>query len=325
MADEKAKHLQADLNVAGNSINAQTNAIRGIMEKAEVSNSRFWLLGAENEIIFFQDDRNSEIYNEITFSELLDEYRVKGGENIDKLSELIESQINGSISYTRSTNAEKEIISLSFFKVNNKQYLVGVSTTEQYFFSLTDIYRDRIYLYALVGLLCSVIFVILLYFLLEIQGKDNKITEYFNIIQMKNRQVEELSQRSSQLSSLNSADNLIYDQLTNVYSKQFFFALLDNISKSNISQVRVILIHLRDPRCDLSINDIKDAADILKKSIAENQIATRIEYSDFAIVLFKTDLESAYEVAASLEEKLLSKFENISADVKVKDVNSLIS
>lgn len=324
LVDEMAKHLQSDLTAAGNSINAQENAINGVMENAEVSNSRFWLFGSENEIIFFQDDRTTEIYKEKTFSELFDEYQVKGGENIDKLSDIMESQKDGSVSYTRSKNAEEEIISLSFFKVNNKQYLVGVSTTEQYFFSLTDIYRDRIYLYALVGLLSSVIFIMLFYFLLEIQRKDNKISEYFNTLQMKNRQVEELSQRNSQYNSINSSNNLIYDQLTNVYSKQFFFAVLNNISKSRIQQVSVILIHLRDLRCDLSINDIKQAADILKNLLSEKQVITRIEYSDFAIVLFKTDLEKAYEVAACLEQELLSKFENISADVNIKDASCLI-
>jgi GGDEF domain-containing protein len=327
LVDEITKHLQPDLSAAGYNITDQKNAINRIMENAEVSNSRFWLFGIDNKIVFFQDERTSEIYNGKTFSELLEEYRDKGGENLDKLSELMESQHDGSVSYTRSKNDEKEIISLSFFTVNHRHYFVGVSTTEQYFFSLTDIYRDRIYLYALIGLLCSVIFIMLFYFLLEIQGKDNKISEYFNTLQMKNRQVEELSQRNSQYNSLNTSDSLIYDQLTNVYSKQFFFAVLDNISKSKgkLPKVSVILIHLRDPRCDLSISDIKEAADILKNLTNENQIITRIEYSDFAIVLFDAALENAYEVAACLEQKLLLKLDNISADINVKDVYSLIS
>jgi hypothetical protein len=143
----------------------------------------------------------------------------------------------GSIVYSRSRNAGEEIITLSFFQVNGTHFMIGVSTTKQYFLSLTSLLKDRIYLYALVSLLCSIIFVLILFFLLRLQGQEDKANEYFEIIKQKNCQIDELNQLYNSKNSLALSNNNIHDRLTNVYNKQFFFAVLDNAYKQHISPV----------------------------------------------------------------------------------------
>lgn len=324
LVNEKAKQLDEYLASARFDDTTREKLVE-IMKQAEVSNSRYWLLGTSDQIIFFQDEKTTELYKGKTFTKLLKEYQDKGGKNIDEMKALIQAETGGSVQFSRSRNAGEEILSLNVFKVGNQKYMVGVSTTEQYFFSLTDIYRDRIYLYALIGLLCSVIFILVIHFMLELQKKERVLDENCIILQGKNRQIEELNQRISSRSCMNIGNQTIYDQFTNLYSKQFFFAVLDNALKEQISPVSIILIHMRVPYYDLSVNQIKEAADLLKGFVSESSILARIEYNDFALILVNTGMGEAYELAAEVERRIEASFDDISADIQVKDIGSLVS
>lgn len=300
-------------------------AIKNTLKKTDVSNSRFWIFGTKDVILFVKDDWTTKMYENSPISFLLDDYSKRGGKNIEQVQDLIDSKGSGSVEYSRSGNAGEEILSVNFFQVDGEDYYIGVSTTKQFYFSLTDFYRDRIYLYALAGLLCSVIFVTMIYFLLKVQNKDTKLAELNEIVRMKNSQVDILNKQLTQRTTFETKKDDIYDPVTKLYSKQFFFAMLDNAYKKSVFPTSTIIIHLRDSEGNLDQNALREAADVLKSFSQEKMIFARIDYNQFGIVLLNANLKMAYEFASVVENKILEGLDQISVEIKVQDIRNLMN
>lgn len=293
---------------------AEKNIIKNVIKKETNSDNKYIFFYDTNHVIFEKSDSNTKTYSDKTLTEVFNLWEYNGGNNLDDLKNLINTKQDGTAEIMKDSKKGNEILSWCFFKVSNKTYILGMSTSENYL--LNDICFDKhvVRFYAFVLIFTMMFAVIFIAFVLYIFFSYKKVSGLKNELQSRRIQVEEAASKLKEMEqSLKRAS--MYDVVTKVYNRQFLHILLSKINSKLFLPIAIIVINIE------GIQDINKTfghnkgdetliktAELLKEYCGQKNVISRIDDDEFALVLVSINERDAYKILDELQNKIESSY-----------------
>ncbi|PJI09518.1 MULTISPECIES: hypothetical protein [Clostridium] len=303
-----------------------------IIKKETNSKNNYMFLYDDKGVIFERNDSVTSKYKNMSIKNLFHTWEYNGGKNFDNMKELVLNRESGSDEVIKDNSIGREIVSWCSFKVKNKNYILGISVSENYLIeeTLLNQHDTRIIIFA--AILTAILIIISTAFLLHMYFTFKKVVNMEKIITEKNIQIEKFISKLSKMES-NFKKASIYDSTTGAYNMEFFYSIIRKIDIPLFLPIVVILAQIEN------IHDIdkmlgREKTDKflngLVKIFMEKGMVSRIAYNKFAILKVNGDKKVAggiidyikskmnnYDFICSVSFKLLVKNEE-NDDLKVE-------
>lgn len=296
---------------------AEEDVIKNVIKKETNSNNKYIFFYDTNHVLFEKSNSNTKKYSGKTLGGVFNLWEYSGGNNLDDFKKIIDSKQDGTTEIIKDNKIGNEIISWCFFKVSNKTYILGMSTSQYYL--LNDISFDKhvVKFYAFTLIFTAMFVITFIAFILHIFFSHKKVRALNNELQNRRIQIEESTSKLNEMDqSLKRAS--MYDAVTKVYNRQFLNILLSKINSEMFLPIAVIVINIK------GIQDINKAlghskgteiliavAELLKKNYGEKNIVSRIDDDEFAVVLINMDEKSVYTTLDELKNKIQKNYVGI--------------
>ncbi len=249
------------------------------------------------------------------FSEL-EEWKYKGGQNIDEINKLMREGISGSRKVTRSSEKGEEILAWSFFTVDDKEYIVGASTLVAYILTITGTLEHFTRLYMLAALFTVGLMCLCMIFSLYISRTTKRISGFQKEMNYKNRQIEGFQTQLEAMKEIAKKAN-IADLTTGVYNRDFYNELIQTLGIEDFLPATIININLSmldNPDENMVDKDIlREVAQFFAKTIKASGIIAYLGKNAFGMVLFETT-DYAKELICQMKDEIRL---NICEDINV--------
>ncbi|MEG0615402.1 MAG: hypothetical protein RR540_06555 [Oscillospiraceae bacterium] len=279
--------------------------VEKVVKKAETNGSRFWFFGINDEFIFFQNGKSTELVEGISLTEFAKNSKINGGENADEFLENVTARNDGFTLASTMTNAEKQLFSIDFFTAKDDEYFVGIATNERYILSEQNAKSHTTYIF-LYSLAFSVIFLMTAIFsLIYVLFLKKKLLRNQKEIRDKNKLVLFLN---TELSSQNETSVNIYDYLTGIYNLDFFNAALKKSSTAKFYPLGIISITLTSNK-EIPEENLIKTADIIRANIKKSDIPARNK-NEFLVLSINTSKISLDKICHLIEKNITSELGN---------------
>lgn len=300
-----------------NSSNENASDAVELVKNAPTTGSRHWFILFENSILFERNDEYTKKISNMNFDDLQKFYARNGGTGIDTLFSLINKQENFSVVVLKDRTYGREIVNYQFVEINNETYCIGTGVIENYMFSLGKIGESIFYLRILDATFCLLILLLVSYHLYLNRNKNLQIAKLNNKIINNNILIQ--NNNNDLLASENTEPNATEDEVTGLYNRQFFNAIIKKLSERKLENIGVIVIKILDFKKIKSdkgqdfINNIINSVSLsLRKYADENDICSRIEKDEFSLIKISTTQKISDETASLIIKKLSSENPSVS-------------
>ncbi|MCD2346182.1 GGDEF domain-containing protein [Clostridium guangxiense] len=288
----------------------EKNIIKNVIKKETNSNNKYIFFYDTNHVVFEKSDSNTKKYSDKTLTEVFNLWEYNGGNNLDDLKKLINTKQDGTAEIMKDSKNGSEILSWCFFKVSNKTYILGMSTSESYL--LNDISFDKhvVRFYTFILIFTMMFAATFIAFVLYIFFSHKKVSELKKELQNRRIQIEEAASKLKEMEqSLKRAS--VYDAVTKVYNRQFLHILLSKINSELFFPIAIIVINIEGiQKINKTFGHNKGdealikTAELLKEYCGQNNIISRINDDEFALVLVSINERDAYKILDELQDKI---------------------
>lgn len=288
----------------------EKNIIKNVIKKETNSNNKYIFFYDTNHVLFEKSDSNTKKYSDKTLTEVFNLWEYNGGNNLDDLKKLINTKQDGTAEIMKDSKNGNEILSWCFFKVSNKTYILGMSTSESYL--LNDISFDKhvVRFYTFILIFTMMFAATFIAFVLYIFFSHKKVSELKKELQNRRIQIEEVASKLKEMEqSLKRAS--VYDAVTKVYNRQFLHILLSKINSELFFPIAIIVINIEGiQKINKTFGHNKGdetlikTAELLKEYCGQNNIISRINDNEFALVLVSINERDAYKILDELQDKI---------------------
>lgn len=316
VAKEIRNDLSSRLNIQNIDYAKAEDETARIVKQAESSGSRYWFFYSSNRVIFEKDLVETRNVKDKKISELINYWKVAGGDNTNQFGDMIINGTSGSVSFTKNGKIGEEVVSIESFTIDNKKYYVGISTIRRYILNIAKVHEHILYLriFSIIATVNIILFSLLLFIRIFIGHRDS--TKLKNDLTMKSIQIRDLTNKLTIKSE--AVQNIsIYDTLTGLYNKKFFESLLMKIDYKKVKPVSVIIIDINgleyiNSKIGYEAGDklLKRVSDLLKETCIDSDVIARTGSSEFSIFMASTKGEQAYGIAESINRKFMSSESN---------------
>lgn len=258
------------------------------------------------------------IYTKDEMLSLLDKWQYGGGQNITRIKDSISNGVSGTDKVTRGNQREEEIVSWSFVRLEDKDYVVGKATLLTYVLTITGILEHATRLYMLGVILTLGILCFCLLFSLYLSKTVKKLNNFQEEVKNKNRQIDAFQKELEMMRQITKHAR-VYDLDTGVYNADFFNYLIQRLNMEDLLPVTII-------RAEASVADstgenqkhenikeniptkcmLKKAAAFLAEKINTSGIVACLENNEFGIVSFEPE-EYAQERLDAMKDEIRFK------------------
>ncbi|GKX67912.1 diguanylate cyclase domain-containing protein [Inconstantimicrobium mannanitabidum] len=287
----------------------EKKVVNDIVKKAENSGSRYWLFGNDKDFIYYKDEETTNLFEAKNIKGMLKYFRNSGGLYINNLEKAISKNTFGTTNYSEQKNGENKVVSIGFIKAYDSNYVIGLSTSENYIISYAKIDKYNINLYIIMGLFTATFLVSIIAYTLTMNKKDKKIELGNNLIREKSIILTENSEKDNK--DLNESEkNIIIDELTGLYNRKFFDSTIRILNSRERLSIGVITFIVDKSKC--KENDyIIDIAKSLEEISFENKIISRISEDEFSIILLDADKDQSCIMLEEIKLKFLGQFHSL--------------
>ena len=309
---EAKKDISSRLNSQNtNYQEAEAEAIK-IVRDAESTGSRYWFFYSSKEVIFERNLVETRSVKGKSIIELVDYWKVNGGENIESFVDMIGHGDGGTVTFTKDGEIGEEVVSIESFTVGSKDYYIGISTLRQYILNTANVHQHILYLriFSVIATINILLFSLLL--VLRIYKDHRDSAKLKNDITMKNLQITELTNKLA-IKSETVQNVSIYDTLTGLYNKKFFESLLMRIDYKKVKPVSAIIIDINgleyiNAKIGYEAGDklLKSVSDLIKETCVDSDVIARTGSSEFSILMAATEESQANGVAENINRKFMN-------------------
>lgn len=296
---------------------AEKNVIKNVIKKEVNSNNKYIFFYDTNNVLFEKSDSNTKKYSDKTLTEVFNLWEYNGGNDLSDLKKVINTKQDGTAEVVKDSKKGNEILSWCFFKVSNKTYVLGMSTSESYLFNDISFDKHAVRFYTFILILTMMFAATFIAFVLYIFFSNKRVSELEKELQSRRIQVEEAVSRLKETKQ-NLKIASMYDAVTKVYNGQFLHIFLSKINSELFLPMAIIVIRIEEIQ-DMNKTfghgkfdeTLIKTAEVLKKYCGQKNIISRISDDEFALVFVSTDEKAAYKILDELQEKIESSYAKI--------------
>ena len=313
IVDQVAKTVKAGLAAASKSgyttKQAEKAVLSSIIENAVSSGSKYWYFYSSDGVIYEKSEEETRLLTGKSISELVNYWKLKGGEGVELFEEMLMQGENGSAAFSKNSEIGNEIVTLKCFTVGDKEYYLGMSTLQPYVMNTARVNEHILYLWTFSALVSLDILIFSLLFGLSIY-RNAKTSEKLNkSIVNKSLQIQELNRKlASKSEAVQNAS--IYDNLTKLYNRKFFDNLLARINHDLLLPVSIVILDINgldqlNTAEGYSAGDelLEKTSDIMHRVCVDNDIVARTGSSEFTILMTGTKESEAYGTAENIRRQ----------------------
>jgi len=290
----------------------ETSVVSDILGNAGTSGSKYWFVYSSTGAIF---ERNYDVTENIkgkSTSELIQYWKLQGGAGMDDFENLLLRKQNGSSVFTKSADYGEEIVSVKYFTVNNTGYFIGMSTRKQYVLFVGRVNEHIFYLYIFAGAVSLALLVLALALCLTMHKGRKEYERAKKIMADNIFQNEELAKKLA--SKAETAKNAsIYDNLTKLYNRKFFYNLLPRINDEHFQPISIVVLDIngldrlnRTAYYRTGDELLEKVSGILQRLCIDTDIAARTGSSEFSILMTSASISDAYGVTENIRRQFTS-------------------
>lgn len=311
MTDRFSGRVQAELEKYINEKklsydDAEKEVVQDIIKKETNSKNNYMFLYDDKGVIFEQNDSVTSKYKNMSLKNLFHTWEYNGGENFDNMKRMVLNGESGSDEVIKDNSIGKEIVSWCFFKVGNKNYILGISVSENYLMEETLLNQHDMRIIIFSAILTAILIIISTAFLLHMYFTFKRVVNMEKIIEEKNIQMERfISKLSKMEGDLKKAS--IYDATTGAYNMEFFYNIIRKIDIPIFLPIAVILVeieNIHDIDKMLGREKTDEFLSDLVKIFTKNGMVSRIAYNKFSILKVNEDKKAADEIIDYIKSKL---------------------
>lgn len=307
---------------------AEEKVISEIIKKEINSQNKYVFFYNSKHILFERNYLTTKEYKNKGLRDSFNLWEYNGGSNLDEVKSLMNSGISGKGEIVKDSKKGKEIVSWCFFKVLNENYVIGMSTSEDYLFRETLFNQHIVRLYILGGIATIAIVILSAAFSLYLYFMSKKVKNLKSQLKNKNIQIQNFVSKINQMEK-DIRKATICDPLTGVYNRKFFYTILPKMNEELFLPIAAIRINIEGIK---NVNNVLgrekgdellvELAEILLENCNELDIVSRISDNKFVLLMVNTDREAAFRKVDEIEEKIKNSFIspicNISFGIAVK-------
>ena len=308
LINEVAEDVEARLsNTAGLDYltvgKAEAAAVTDIIMNAETSGSKYWFFYSSAGVIFEKNAEETRHVEGKNASELIRYWTMKGGNGTDAFEKLLSDRKNGTAVFTKDMKTGKEIVSVQYFKIGNKEYYLGMATSWTYIMSTERVNEHILYLYIFCAAVSLFLAVAVLLLCLKIYTEYKKSTTAYESLVDKTLQIQELTRKLAAKSEAVQTAS-IYDNLTKLYNRKFFDNLVDRVKNEQLMPVSIVVLDINGLKKLNSLAGyyagdeiLNQMADILRRVCIGSDVVARTGSSEFSVLMTSTKEAAAYATA----------------------------
>lgn len=315
--------------------NAEKKVKDEILKKETNSENKYIFFYNSDYVIFEKNDKTTEKYKNKSIKQLFLLWKFEGGKNLDNFENLIDKGISGSDIVVKKNDNSSEILSWCFFEVDGKKYVIGMSTSEEYLMRSSLFNQHVTIIYAALGIYTAFVLIILILFSLHLYLSYEKESRLELILKNGNIQKEKFVMEIEKLREI-SKNARIYDLLTKVYNRSFFYTILSRMNIDVFLPVSIIRADIKNLK---NINDrygsekgdyvLKKTAEIFLESCTKLGFVSRINDNEFVMVMTNTELNEAFKIVSNIKNNTDKAFKGLlcsiyfGAAVKKYEIDSI--
>lgn len=305
---EQTERIKDILKASTSKNDFEKKVVNYIGKKVENSGSRYWLFGNDKDFIFYKDEETTNLFESKNVNGMLKYFKNNGG-LYNNLEKVISNNTYVTTNYSEQKNGENKVVSIGFIKAYDRNYVIGLSTSENYIISYVKIDKYNINLYIIMGLFTAAFLVSIIAYTLTMNKKDKKIELGNNLIREKSIILTENSEKDNK--DLNESEkNIIIDELTGLYNRKFFDSTIRILNSRERLSIGVITFKVDKSKCKEN-NYIIDIAKALEEISFDNKIISRISEEEFSIILLDADKDQSCITLEEIKLKFQGQFHSL--------------
>ncbi|MFL0250609.1 diguanylate cyclase domain-containing protein [Clostridium neuense] len=295
------KRLTSDLS--------EKAVIKDIIKKETNSKNRYIFFYDDNGVLFEKNDEATKKYNGKDIKKLFKDWEYNGANASynSGVKGLILNGENGTGELVKDSRRNYEVVSWCFFTANGKRYLIGISTLEDYLMNKTMFNQHALRIYSMCGIFTIVFLIISIAFSIELLFSFRKS----NVLQReainKNVQIQEFVQRVDTLTRT-AKMACIYDSLTKVYNREFFYTVLRKLDEELFLPITIIVARIDNLNEDVEYKKydemLVDIAKIFKEYCKTPNLISRVDEDEFAMIFINTDESTVKNILNTIEDEI---------------------
>lgn len=311
MTNRFSGRIQAELEKYINeeklsSHDAGKKVAQDIIKKETNSKNNYMFLYDNKGVIFEQNDSVTSKYKNMSLKNLFHTWEYNGGENFDNMKRLVLNGESGSDEIIKDNSIGKEIVSWCSFNVKNKNYILGISVSENYLMEETSLNQHDMRIIIFSAILTAILIIISTAFLLHMYFTFKRVINMDKAITEKNIEMERFISKLSKMES-NLKKASIYDSTTGAYNMEFFYNIISKIDIPIFLPIAVILIeieNIHDIDKILGREKTDEFLSDLVKIFMKKGMVSRIAYNKFSILKVNEDKKAAGEIIDYIKSKM---------------------
>lgn len=302
---------------------AQKKVIDEIFQKKINSDNQYVFFYEINDVLFEKDETTSKHYQQKTIEEVFDLWQYEGAQSLERFKKGILQKNQGIEQVIKNPHAGTEVITWSYFNIDNRHYIVGTAVLKSYLLTKLSISKHITSMYLLGGLWTLIIAILCIVFSLYIFFSAQNTKKLQMDIKNKNLQVEEFDNRLVAMQKVVQKTQ-IYDLPTGVYNKNFFDSMIMKANTEANFPLSMLSIRLVD-QGEIQETTLKQVADCLKEQTHKDQFIARIAEDEFIMVIFDTNKNRVLKTMNTIEEEIKQKIDpniHLMIDIAFKEAVS---
>lgn len=262
-----------------------------LKHKLEYTPSSYGFIYRNNKVVYERNNELTRMYISKSIRDLYGAYSYYGGSHLLEVLEKIEHRKSGIDYFVKNYDAGADVVSWHVFEIYGDNYTVGVATNSFYILELYKYNKIKNF----VGV-CAVVysfFMVVFTIIMCISIFRNKIA--YDVFRQENEHRNRVIKKmGGEIDILEEKFKALVtnDLLTQLYNMKFIDTLLDKVDADMILPVTILLFDVDSmtrfndaygyDRGDILLCGI---ADIIKRNISAEDIASRYKGDDFVVIL----------------------------------------
>lgn len=258
--------------------------VNDILGLNQAGNNRFWFFASKEQVYFYQNTQLTANKKGLSLDDLINQFGVNGGKNVDNFSRLINTNSDGSIVYSMSKGQDSYVAMIKNIQINEENYKLVYCVNLDYLYRQSGSNKICIIFAIIESVLLGVMVVLVIFVLSRYVKNKRNLEEYERELLRKNALVTELSSKVYPGSENDSYDEM-REENTGIYTERFTNILLANLDVKKEVEVIVSVLEVKW-KGKIKVIDLINK---LQKLLGENYLIVRFEKNIVGILCFNTN------------------------------------
>lgn len=287
---------------------AENLVIKNVIEKQTNSDDNYTFLYGDYNVLFEKNSRTTKLYGKKTFYELFDFWKYDGGYDLENFQRLLKYKLSGSTEVVKSSKSNKEILSWKFIRVNDRRYIIGISSSEDFVLKKFQFEKHALYIYMNFAVFTIFTFVIVIILCLNMFLKPQKLNKLKDDLAIKNVEIQKLTSKIH-INEEMLKKGFMCDELTGFYNERFFFKIIHRIDVDIFLPIFIEKIHV--DLVDIKINNqvILKISDIIRNTLIKEEIISILDNQDIIIILVNAEKNETDKLIKNLRSRIKDEFQ----------------